>query len=277
MKHFIKRLDVMIAYSCNISCRGCISLSDRKRTGIENYDNLTANIYEWSQKLVPEVVTVFGGEPLLHNKIIDICKDIRTAWPNATIRLITNGLLLYRIDPNEWFQFSPFELQISVHRSDHEPTINAAIRKILQCKDGWTTTNKHEPGSHEQIAWSIENFRVYKSIFGEFIEPYRMQGSSLVPWNSNPTDAHAICGAPDTPILYKGKLYKCPAVANIIDITGENWFGYQPVSINDNIEEFVSFIGRPETVCGQCPNSVNAVRINHLDPKNVTTRSANSN
>ena len=41
--------------------------------------------------LVPSVISIFGGEPLLHPRIKQVLELIRKHWPNAVIRFITNG------------------------------------------------------------------------------------------------------------------------------------------------------------------------------------------
>jgi hypothetical protein len=186
------------------------------------------------------------------------------------MRLITNGFLLHRFDPQAWFDLAPFEIQVSVHRQDHNANINDQIRTILLHDANWKVTQQGGEQQHRQITWSHANgVSIYKSIFAEFVVPYQTQGDQLHPWHSDPAQAHAICGAPDTPVLYKGLLYKCPAVANTMDLVGHSWFGYQGCDVSDDVDSFIANIGRPESCCGQCPDHVQAVRINHLDKKNV--------
>lgn len=271
----IPRLDLMIAYSCNIACRGCISLSDFKRDGIADFDDIKQWIEYWSKLLEPKIVTLFGGEPCLHPRLVEICKLVRQYWPTCTIRLITNGYLLDRFEPSGWFDFGCFEIQVSVHRKDHEKHINQRIRQILQQRKDWKTSISDNPAHHGQIYWTSGNFTIYKSIFKDFIVPFQTVDNTIQPWNSDPVQAHAICGAPDTPVLYQGKLYKCPAVANAMDIARQNWFAYEPCTGSDNLENFIAGIGRPEVVCGQCPARDQAVVVNHMDINNVIVRQKN--
>ena len=268
MKFGIPRLDLMVAYSCNISCVGCISISDRKRDGIANLEDIADWCEKWKNYIDPEIITVFGGEPCLHPKLVTVCQTIRTAWPKSIIRLITNGYLLDNFNPADWFTLGSFEIQISLHRLDHRKTIDRAIKNILLQRNDWKITT-HGGKDHKQIAWTSDNISIYKSIFKEFVIPYK---NDLKPWYSDPAKAHEICGSPNTPILYKGLLYKCPAVANAMDISGENWFNYRPYDINDNLQEFIDNIGKPEVLCGQCPDKQQAVIINHFDIKNVKTK-----
>lgn len=260
----------MVAYSCNLSCSGCISISDRPRRGIEPRHNIEAWLHKWQARLDPKIVTLFGGEPCLHPELVEICAEVRATWPGAVMRLITNGFLLDRYDPNVWYQLAPMEIQVSVHRQDHRCTIDAQIKKILMIDPVWRVTAQGGEHQHRQITWNHSSgLSIYKSIFAEFVVPYRAVGSEIKPWFSDPAQAHAICGAPDTPILYKGLLYKCPAVANAMDLVGQSWFGYRGLDVNDDLGDFISHIGLPEACCGQCPAQQQAVIIDHLDQKNV--------
>jgi MoaA/NifB/PqqE/SkfB family radical SAM enzyme len=112
----IKRLDFNVAYACNLACKGCISLSDFNRKGVESLKDIEDQCKTWSKIIDPSIISIFGGEPLLHPRIKKVLECIRTAWPNAMIRFITNGYLLRKHDPNIWFSIGSLEMQISIHR-----------------------------------------------------------------------------------------------------------------------------------------------------------------
>jgi organic radical activating enzyme len=266
--NIIPRLDVMVAYSCNISCLGCISVSDIKRNGVAPYEEIIAWLEQWQHKVTPELVTIFGGEPCLHSKLIEICQNVRHTWSNTKIRLITNGYLLGNFDSASWHQFDNFEIQVSIRRKDHEAHINQHIKDILLHNKDWQV-KKFGGDDHKQVAWIGKHLTIYKSIFKDFVIPYN---KGFQPYNSDPAAAHKICGAGATPILYKGRLYKCPPVANIIDITNTHYKNYHGYSINDDLQEFINNIGKPETVCGFCPGETQATIVNHFDKNNVIVK-----
>jgi len=261
----------MIAYSCNLSCAGCISLSDRQREGIAPYLEIEHWLQNWKQKINPAIVTIFGGEPCLHPDLIDICRLVRATWPASAIRLITNGYLLDNFDSAAWFEFTNFEMQISIHRKDHEKIINQRIKDILSHKKDWRVS-VHGGAHHKQIEWTSNDISIYKSIFKDFVVPFKEENQSITAWNSDPVEAYKICGSPATPILYKGKLYKCPPVANIIDLTGNHYANYQGYSADDDLSTFIALIDQPESVCGYCPDRARAVVIDHMDLKNVKVK-----
>ena len=276
MKRSFKRLDIMVAYSCNIACKGCISLSDFPRDGVAPLEDIKSWIDHWCDLIEPDILTIFGGEPCLHPDLIEICQYIRSSWPKSTIRLITNGYFLHKFDTEAWYNLTPLEIQVSIHRRDHEKHINQTIAKILKHRTDWQVS-RHGGDQHKQMEWSSDGISVYKSIFKDFVTPYKQVNNELLPYTSDPVEAHKICGSPNTPILYKGKLYKCPPVANLIDVTGKNFLNYAACEDESTLDDFVSGIGSPESVCGQCPTQQTAKIIDHFNTKNVTVKNKITN
>ena len=274
--HKIRRLDLNIAYACNLACKGCLSLSDFDRKGIMPFEDVVQSIDTWKDKITPDVLTMFGGEPLLHPKLFDIIKYVKTVWPDVTIRLITNGYLLSRRDPTVWFDFAPFEIQVSVHRLDHEDMITKNILSIIKQKSDWSIvkTTDGSDGFHHMYEWQRPGMKIWKGKFGQFVIPYDQKDNKLVPFKSNPAKAHAICGNPNVPVMYKNKLYKCAPIANLLDLPNTKGFEYIPTDIQGNIAKFVNAIGKPENICSMCPESKThsidhyqkgEVHVKHLD------------
>lgn len=274
IKHTLNRLDINIAYACNIKCLGCISLSDFPRKGVEPVEEIDTWLDYWHKYLDIGVIVLFGGEPLIHPHLLDICKCIRKYYPTTIIRLITNGYLLDNFEPTCWFEYMPFEIQVSIHRLDHETEINKKIKKIIETKKGWTTV-VNNLNKHQQIKFSLDNFAIYKSKFKNFVAPYGLENNKLIPLKSDPVKAHSMCGSPNTPVLYKGKLYKCPPVANLIDLLDENWNNYKSCDSAEELETFVNSVGCPEAVCAQCPDNTNAIVFDHFDKNNVYVKAKN--
>lgn len=264
----IDRLDFNVAYACNLGCKGCISLSDFDRRGVEPIESIQQQCELWSKVLTPRVITIFGGEPLIHPHIHQAISLVRQYWPGATIRLITNGYLLKNHDPSSWFEYSPFELQVSIHRQDHKSVLVKEIKRIVQCRTGWKV-KQHKDNGHKDIEFSIPGFTIYQSRFGEFVKPYR---DNLTPFASNPVKAHSMCGSPSTPVLYKNKLYKCPPVANLLDInpTHTNYSGFEH---NDDLSSLVDNIGKPESVCAMCPDDTKH-SVDHYLEENVHVKNS---
>jgi organic radical activating enzyme len=273
MKYRIKRLDFNVAYACNLACKGCISLSDFDRRGVEPLQDIKEQCKTWSKILEPAVVSIFGGEPLLHPRLKQVLDLIRKSWPKALIRVITNGYLLRRYDPEMWFTFGPLEMQVSVHRQDHEPIITKEIKRIVKCRDTWSTYRSKSDG-HRQLELHNKDLSIYKSKFKTFVMPYRLENGELRPFKSNPKKAHSICGSPDTPILYRNKLYKCAPLPNILELDKSGHYKYKGTEADGDVEGLVKKINRPETVCSMCPENLNH-SIDHFKKENVRVKNIN--
>lgn len=269
MKYKIKRMDLNIAYACNLACKGCISLSDFPRKGVDSYESIVESCKTWSNLLEPEVITIFGGEPLIHPRLLDVLFIIREHWPKCIIRLITNGYLLKKYDPTAWLKFGKFEMQISIHRHDHEGIITKEIKRILSATSGWKP--EYPRGTHTQLGFRKGDVLIYKSKFKDFVMPYKIDKGKPVPFKSDPAKAHSICGSPDTPILYKNKLYKCAPIANLLDVADPATYKYQGLTVKDDLEKFVSDINKPESICSMCPENINH-SIDHFNKENVIVK-----
>lgn len=267
----IKRLDFNVAYACNLSCKGCISLSDFDRRGVESLKDIEDQCKTWSQILDPSVISIFGGEPLLHPRIGKVLESIRKYWPNAQIRMITNGYLLKRYDPEMWFQFGSLEMQVSIHRQDHETIITKEIKRIVKCRSDWEARRTFNEG-HRQLELHNKDLSIYKSKFKTFVMPYRLEDGELKPFDSDPKKAHSICGSPDVPILYRNKLYKCAPLPNILELDKGKHYKYVGTEASGDVASLVSNINRPEPVCSMCPENISH-SVDHFDKNNVHVKS----
>jgi organic radical activating enzyme len=264
----IKRLDFNVAYACNLSCKGCISLSDFDRRGVESLDDIKEQCSTWSKILTPSIITIFGGEPLMHPRIDKVLGTIREHWPNTLIRLITNGYLLRRFNPEIWFGFGKIEMQVSIHRQDHEELITKQIKRIVQCRKDWKVIKKKGEGDHRQLEFHNKDLSIHKSKFKEFVIPYRLENGELKPFKSNPKKAHSICGSPDVPILYKNKLYKCAPLPNILELDKGKHYKYEGIGVGDDVAGLIKNINKPESVCAMCPEK-RSHSVNHFLKENV--------
>ena len=267
MIYRIKRLDFNVAYACNLSCRGCISLSDFDRKGVESLEDVRKQCHAWRKIIYPSVISIFGGEPLMHPRIEKVLQAIREAWPDAVIRLITNGYLLRRHNPETWFNFGPMEMQVSIHRSDHEHIITKEIKRIVGCRNEWVATRSRLDG-HRHLELHNKDLIIYKSKFKTFVMPYKLENGELKPFKSDPAKAHSICGSPNVPILYRNKLYKCAPLPNILDLDKKGHYSYKGVEPNGDVDSIINNIGKPESVCAMCPENRDH-SIDHFNKENV--------
>ena len=95
-KPMLEYVESEISEFCNLNCKGCGSfsnLADRKafyplEVFTRDYQRL-AELFESVKK-----IRLLGGEPLLNPELTEYVKTCRELFPEADIRIVTNGLLI---------------------------------------------------------------------------------------------------------------------------------------------------------------------------------------
>ncbi|MEX6586698.1 radical SAM protein [Paraclostridium bifermentans] len=101
---YINVVQIMTVDQCNMNCSGCSHFSclvDKKK----EYDKGQFKKDLIRLKEVIKGVGVFsfvGGEPLLHDNLTEMISDIKDVFEEATITIITNGLLLNNMTEKFW-------------------------------------------------------------------------------------------------------------------------------------------------------------------------------
>lgn len=283
------KMAFQLAYSCNMSCRGCLTISDEPRDGVENTQQAMLSMQEWSQVLDPDWITLNGGEPLMHPDIKLLAQQARLCWPRASICIMTNGLLLRKIMDRDWLEsIKPVEIRVSLHRNDDSGRFfKPLLREFMDMYSGWQRDSTTFDGSHVTALWQDENHphKFSHSINGvtvsvtqyeRFTVPYKLEADGTKsPHGSDPAASWSHCVAPELPTLYRGRLWKCAPYANLNDAVpdfDQRWPAYQTLGSTDDLEEYFENIAKPHAICSMCPSSRDlqlGTAVDHLDPANV--------
>lgn len=93
----LKRIGIPIVEHCNLNCKGCLHFCNLNQEEFY-YD---CNEFECDVMRISElfddieVLRLYGGEPLLHPKIIKLLEIARRYLKKAKIEILTNGLFEY--------------------------------------------------------------------------------------------------------------------------------------------------------------------------------------
>lgn len=131
----IDMISLSLTNRCNLNCKMCWQKTQRTESAQKiidlPYDNFLV-ILEALKKLSPNNIYLWGGEPLLHSRIIDIIHEVKK---NGFLsHLITNGLLLNeRVD--ELIKARLDTISISIdgvgHTHDTIRGLNGAYDRII--------------------------------------------------------------------------------------------------------------------------------------------------
>lgn len=179
-------VEMHIVDYCNLNCKACTHFSAIFPTEIPDL-NKRCNGLEKLAKLFSHIVIlrIMEGEPLLNPELGKYIQRIRKILPQTEIALVTNGLLIPKIDIEILKCIK--ENNIIVHISGYQPTL-----KIIK-----TIINK------------LEKYKVEYVISDEvktFVKPLSLSENSIY---------KRCCSFNDCTNIYEEKIARCPALMYI--------------------------------------------------------------
>jgi MoaA/NifB/PqqE/SkfB family radical SAM enzyme len=115
---------------CNLNCKYCSHYSPLGKYGlasVERFEKDFERLVEIAPNKVKDVA-LLGGEPLLHPQLMDFLKIGRRLFPDAYIRLVTNGLLLSKQDECFWMMCGLNKIAICI--TNYPIQINRKLIKL---------------------------------------------------------------------------------------------------------------------------------------------------
>lgn len=155
--------DIEVTEHCNLNCKSCGSfapLADEEYIDIDELDRDLRRLSELSDGEVHHI-NILGGEPLLHPEIARIVEMVRHYFLYGNIYLVTNGVLLNRMDERFWKACKQCNIVIAPTqypvKLDYEEIKNNVIahgiqyQSFGQAADGWYHTVISESGDKNEI------------------------------------------------------------------------------------------------------------------------------
>jgi MoaA/NifB/PqqE/SkfB family radical SAM enzyme len=102
----MKRLsfNISIVDHCNLNCKYCCNFSPIAEKTFLDVQTISSDLEILSKITKGEMdyIAIYGGEPLLHPKLIEIIKIVRKKFTTGDIIIITNGILLNKQTDEFW-------------------------------------------------------------------------------------------------------------------------------------------------------------------------------
>lgn len=108
------QFEVHVADHCNLNCKCCnhmAPLANENYVDIQKLEESYKRLSMLSRGGVDHI-HLLGGEPLLNPEISRIVRMTREYFPIGSINIITNGLLLSRMDDNFWYSLNKYKVRI---------------------------------------------------------------------------------------------------------------------------------------------------------------------
>lgn len=261
-KPILPFLETMITQVCNLSCQGCTNFSDLKHSGYVSWEQGHKWLTPWVDRITIEDFGIMGGEPLINPEWQQWVLGVRAMLPNAQIRFTTNGLLLHRYpDIVDFFEaVGNVVFKITLHHETEQ--VKNSVEQIFNARPWQSVT---EFGI---ARWKHNNIKLQINKPKWFYQTFRGSYSNMLPHDTQPADAFESCVQKTCPLLYNGKIYKCSTSALTPETikqqsphTFDQWrryidTGLSPTCTQQNLNMFLSNFGKPNTICAQCPTSV---------------------
>lgn len=106
------RLELNVVEHCNLSCRSCSHLSPLMPRRIVSPDQILDDLDLLGRVYHARWVRLVGGEPLLHPQLLDVIAAARQSRIADRVSLVTNGVLLTKMDDELWRAVDAIEVSL---------------------------------------------------------------------------------------------------------------------------------------------------------------------
>lgn len=231
--------DVALAEHCNLNCYGCNHFSNITEEKYADYDELDRDFARIAELFGNRVrdVHLLGGEPLLNTHIADFIYLTRARFPEATVDLLTNAILLPQMEKKFWTACRECNVKVRITKYP----IKIDFDKI------------------EHIACAEKVKLEYFDHTGEVVKTSDKYTLDIT-GSQNGNRAFMLCFMANRCTYYThGRLYPCPVAGNIfafnkkfntnlVESTGD----YIDIYKAKSSEEIMAFLSKPIPFCRYC-------------------------
>ncbi len=114
----MKQLDYIEFWACrhcNLNCKGCSSAAPICEEWFLNPNDLKKDLNRLLELQIDiHNIHILGGEPLLHPDLVSILKVTKEIYPNCNLGLLTNGILLDKMNNEFWITCKELSIKLYV-------------------------------------------------------------------------------------------------------------------------------------------------------------------
>lgn len=233
------QFEVDLANHCNLNCRYCDHFSPLAEEEYPDFGKFEKDLFRLSFLFKKHAKRIFllGGEPLLNQKISMYLICARKAFPQTEISIVTNGILLQKMEEHFWNTCRQNRIQIIMTKYPISNTLYKKAEKICE---------------ENQVIWSyFVNTSVCKYSYHYPLDLEGKQDARTMYLHCN--------NANECITLKNGKLYTCSVAPNIDNF---NRYFHQELELSeeDGIDiyqvesgqEILQFLSKPIPFCRYC-------------------------
>lgn len=209
-KPIIISLQAHVIDTCNLNCKGCGHFANLFK-GNTNYDlaKFSYEVETLSEKVYVKKFYLLGGEPFLNPELPEFIKVTRENFPQAEIRIATNGLLIPKLDAKIFEAIKRYDAIVYV--TAYPPTVSLMddilrqlkkyqvaydIRKVTEFWAGYTEKPINDPlvsRKHcaSDLCRTLRDGRIYKCPGPAFYYKFKHEYQSKISVNMMGVDIYA--------------------------------------------------------------------------------------
>lgn len=133
------QFSVHLTEHCNANCKSCAHFCPVAQDGFADIVQFEKDMNRLSELANGEMryIDLLGGEPLLNPQLSDFINIARRAFPTGALRIITNGLLLAKMNDEFWSACEKFVDNIVISKYyknvDYDSLVELAKSKGVDC------------------------------------------------------------------------------------------------------------------------------------------------
>lgn len=247
---YIKYFEIHLTDHCNLNCYSCNHFSPLAKKTFLDIEEFKKDFKRMSELTAghADIISLMGGEPLLHPQINEFIQSARNYFPNSNIQVVTNAILLNNMDNNFWEVCSKNKIWLSC--TEYPIKINWDEIREKAKKFNVTIYFLSNNGANEIQTYTPCN----KDNKTSWYYPLDIEGKQNIEENFlNCKEANSCIH------LRHGKLYTCCVAPNICHFN-EHFNKNIPLNENDgidihkakNLREVLDFLAKPINFCKYC-------------------------
>lgn len=181
-------VDLMVCSHCNLNCAGCDHYAALQEPFFINVETLEDQLVKLKNTLPQiKILSLWGGEALLHPQILEICKITKKIFPDIDIVIGSNGILIdtlseeclnYLSNNNIGFQISRYVLDGQTIYTGEEKLKEKNINySFTEHRIFFSAMTANPAGTEDENQWytctrcnmpmfTYKDYKLYKCAFG---------------------------------------------------------------------------------------------------------------
>ncbi len=244
----IERLEMHVTHSCNLACESCSHYSNHNHRGHLDLSEADRWMSSWSRRIAIGEFHLLGGEPTIHPQLPAFVTLVRRHWPDAYIRIRTNGFFLHRHPELPAVLAGDVRAAISVAIHHDSPEYRDRLRPMFDLIEQW----QRDFAIRVEVDQAFANWTQRYQGFGAAMQPFE-DGSPRASWE--------ICPARFCKQLFEGKIWKCAPLAYLklqkqkyeLSPKWDEYLRYEALDPGCSDRDLGQFLAKEdESFCGMC-------------------------